>query len=101
MTTRVFTLVTGCCARQGDGGLGFAIRELVPDERGEIVIRHQAGTEVTVLTDDPIIAHGIERDHITRAGHDVSGFSYCRFAGGIAVFYPRSLSLCVDDGEPV
>jgi hypothetical protein len=100
MTTRVFTL-SRCGAAPEKQGLGFAMRELVPDEDGEIVIRHQAGTDVTVLSDDPIVEHGIDQNHMTRAGHDVSGFAYWRFGDGIRVFYPRSLSLCIDDRELV
>ena len=101
MTTRIFTLSTARRPGLADEMLTLSLKELMPDERGEVVIHNQAGTDVTVLTDDPMTDRGVERDHITRAGFDVSGFAYCRFAGGITVFYPRSHSLCVtDDDEP-
>lgn len=79
--------------------LTLSLTELLPDAGGEVVIHNQAGTDVTVLTDDPVTERGVERDHITRAGYDVSGFAYCRFAGGITVFYPRSHSFCVTEDE--
>ena len=99
MTTRIFTLVTGLRATRENNGLTFSLKELLPDDGGEVVIEDQTGPDVTVLTDDPVTDRGIERDHITRAGHDVSGFAYCRFADGITVFYPRSHSLCVNESE--
>jgi hypothetical protein len=101
MTTRIFTLITGCRATVANNGLTFSLKELLPDEGGEVVIESQTGTDVTVLTDDPVTDRGIEQDHITRAGHDVSGFAYCRFSDGITVFYPRSQSLCVNESELV
>jgi len=101
MTTRIFTLTTGCRPTRANNGLTFSLQELLPDDGGEVVIENGTGTDVTVLTDDPVTARGIERDHITRAGHDVSGFAYCRFGGGITVFYPRSHALCINEGELV
>ena len=80
MTTRIFTLITGCRATRENNGLTFSLKELRQDEDGEVVIDDQIGTDVTVLTDDPVTDRGIEEDHITRAGHDVSGFAYCRSA---------------------
>ena len=101
MTTRIFTLITGCRATRRNNGLTFSLKELLPDDGGEVVIDNQTDADVTVLTDDPVTDRGVEEDHITRAGHDVSGFAYCRFAGGITVFYPRSLKLCVNASELV
>jgi hypothetical protein len=108
MTTRIFALETRREAAhededkvEGHEVVTLSLNELLPDEGGEIVIHNQAGTDVTVLTDDPITDRGIEHDHVTRAGHDVSGFAYCRFTGGITVFYPRSHSLCVTEEETI
>lgn len=101
MTTRIFALVTGWRAKQRNNGLTFALKELLPDDGGEVVIHNDTGADVTVLTDDLVIARGIERDHITDAGHDVSGFAYCRFASGIKVLYPRSHRLCIKESERV
>lgn len=100
MTTRIFALVTGRRATRQNNGLGFALAELLPDDGGAVVIDSDAGPDVTILTDDRIVARGTERDLVTRAGNDVSGFAYCRFAGGITVFYPRSHSLRVKESEP-
>ena len=100
MITRIFSLITGCRAARENKGLPFALEELLADEGGDVVIHDDAGAAVTVLTDAPVIARGIEKEHITGAGHDVSGFAYCRFAGGITVFYPRSHALCIEEGEP-
>ena len=66
MTTRIFTLITGCRATRENNFLTFSLKELRPDEDGEVVIDDQIGTDVTVLTDDPVIDRGIEEDHITR-----------------------------------
>jgi hypothetical protein len=99
MTTRIFTLITGCRATRENNFLPFSLKELRPSEDGEVVIDGRLGSDVTVLTDDPVTERGIEEDHITRAGHDVSGFAYCRFGDGVTVFYPRSLSLCVNENE--
>lgn len=100
MTTRIFRLRAtrkpDFCTEEM---LTLSLRELLPDAGGEVVIHNRADTEITVLTDDPVIERGIARDHITSAGCDVAGFAFCRFAGGTTVFYPRSLSLCVADAE--
>jgi hypothetical protein len=101
MTTRIFTLITGCRATRQNNGLTFSLKELLPDDGGEVVIDNQTDADVTVLTDDPVTDRGIEEDHITSAGHDVSGFAYCRFAGGITVFYPPAHKLCVNASELV
>jgi len=100
MTTRIFTLVTGCRATRANNGLTFSLQELAPDDGGDVVIRADAG-DVTVLSDDPVIARGIACDHITRAGHAVLGFVYCRFADGVTVFYPRRHSLLIDETKLV
>jgi hypothetical protein len=96
MTTRIFTLITGRRATPQDHGMTFALEELLPDEGGEVVIHGDAG-DVTVLTDDPVVARGVSWDHITRAGHAVLGFAYCRFADGLTLFYPRSHALRVQE----
>jgi hypothetical protein len=101
MTTRIYALTTGRRATRANNGLTFSLKELQPDEGGEVVIESDTGTDVTVLTDDPVTDRGVERDHITHAGHDVSGFAYCRFADGITVFYPRSHALTVNESALV
>ena len=101
MTTRIFTLITGRRAMPQNNGLTFALQELPPDQGGEVVIDSDAGADVSILSDDPIIARGVARHHVTDSGDDVSGFAYCRFAGGITVFYPRWHRLCIAEHEPV
>ena len=100
MSTRIFTLVAGCRATRANNGLTFSLRELVPDDGGDVVIHGNAG-DVTVLTDDVVIDRGISWDHITRTGRAVLGFAYCSFADGVTVFYPRSHSLCIKESELV
>ena len=101
MTTRIFTLNTKRepAADKEDEMVTLSLKELLPDDGSEIVIHNQAGIDVTVLTDETIAERGLAQDHVTRAGYDVSGFAYCRFAGGITVFYPRAFSLCVTEAE--
>ena len=99
MTTRIFALITGCRATRENNDLTFALTELLPDDAGEVVVDDQSGADVTVLTDDPVAERGIAQDHITWAGDDVAGFAYCRFTGGVTVFYPRSLPLRVKANE--
>lgn len=95
MTTRIFRL-SGTRGRARSGGtLTLALDELLPDQSGEIVVPNQAGADTAVVTDDPVTAHGIKDAHVTEAGHDVSGYAYCRFADGITLFYPRSHFLCM------
>lgn len=94
MTTRIFTLSSRRETAGESETVTFSLRELLPDDDGAVVIGDQAGTDVTVLTDDAPNERGIERDHVTRNGCDVSGLAYCRFAGGITLYYPRSHALC-------
>jgi hypothetical protein len=100
VSTRIFALVTGRLATRNNSGLPFSLQELLPDDGCNVVV-HGDAEDVTVLTDDPVIARGISGDHITRSGHAVLGFAYCRFADGVTLFYPRSHSLCVEENEPV
>lgn len=99
MTTRIFTLVTGCRATRENNGLTFSLKELLPDTGGDVVIESGAGTDITVLTGDAVSARGVARDRVTLGRDDVAGLAYCRFADGITVFYPRRLSLLVEEGE--
>jgi hypothetical protein len=100
LSTRIFTLVTGCRATRENNGFTFTLQELLPDKAGDIVIRGNAG-DVTILTDDLVIDRGISSDHVTRTGHAVLGLAYCRFADGVTVFYPRRHSLSVKYSELV
>jgi hypothetical protein len=97
MTTRIFALLTGIHATRANNFLPFSLKELRPDDSGDVVIDHESGSDVTVLTDDAVTGRGIEQDHITGDGYDVSGFAYCRFADGVTVFYPRSHALTVNE----
>jgi len=99
MTTRVFRLTAERKEAPSGETVTLALDELMPDEGGEIVVLNQAGADTAVLTDDPVTARGVKDTHVTRAGHDVSGYAYCRFAGGMTLFYPRSHHLGVTDKE--
>src|SRR5471030_2497370 len=99
MTTRIFSLNTASHEVPSGQTLTLALKELMPDEGGDIVAFNQMGTDVTVLTDEGVTATGIEAEHVTRTGHDVTGFAYCRFASGIRVFYPRTHHLLVTGEE--
>ena len=97
MTTRIFSLNTASHDAPSGQTLTLALKELMPDEGGDIVVLNQMGTDVTVLTDEGVTESGIEAEHVTRTGHNVSGFAYCRFTSGITVFYPRTHHLLVTD----
>ena len=99
MTTRIFTLNTKRETGREEDMVTLSLKELLPDDGGAIVIQNHAGIEVTVLTDEAVTERGVAKDHITCAGLDVSGLAYCRFAGGITMFYPRALSLCIAEAE--
>jgi hypothetical protein len=100
MTTRIFALLTGCRASRENNGLTFALKELLADTAGDVVIDSGAGADITVLTDGAVTARGVERDHVTLGGDDVSGYAYCRFGDGITVFYPCWLSLLIEESVP-
>ncbi len=99
MATRIFRLTTARDEAASGETLTLALDELIPDQGGEVVVLNQVGADTTVVTDDPITARGVRDAHVTQAGHDVSGYAYCRFSGGITLFYPRSYHLCVTDEE--
>jgi len=79
----------------GDATLTLALEDLIPDARGEIVILDHSGQDITMVTHEGVAAQGVEDAHVTAAGLDVSGFSYCTFEGGITVFYPATHHLLV------
>jgi hypothetical protein len=77
--------------------LTLSLDDLVPDARGEIVILSGGTHDITVVTDEPVTKSGIEpvQPHLTETGLDVSGFTYCTFAGGVTVFCPSAHRLLV------
>jgi hypothetical protein len=79
----------------GGTTLSLALADLLPDARGEIVILDHSGHDIAVVTHEAIAAQGIGDAHVTAAGLDVSGFSYCTFEGGVTVFYPATHRLFV------
>ncbi len=99
MTTRIFCLNTHREEAMTEDALTLSLKELMPDEGGDIVVFNDIGTDISIVTDDPVTAEGIAEGYVTRAGHNVSGFAYCRFAGGITMYYPRAHLLCVEEDE--
>jgi hypothetical protein len=99
MTTRIFCLNTQRKEAATEDAVTLSLKELMPDEGGDIVVFSGAETDISVVTDDPVTAEGIAEGYVTRAGHNVSGFAYCRFAGGITMYYPRAHLLCVEEDE--
>src|SRR5216684_1647325 len=77
--------------------LTLLLEDLVPDARGEIVILSAGDHDITVVTDQPVADQGRQSAHVTDAGLDVSGFSYCTFASGVTVFCPSTHHLVVLD----
>jgi hypothetical protein len=89
--------VAGQSIAPADDLLTLSLDDLIPDARGEVVILSDAGPDIAVVTSEPIAGQGVETAHVTASGLDVSGFSYCTFAGGITLFYPASHRLLVTD----
>src|SRR5437879_11588068 len=81
----------------GHDTLTLLLEDLVPDARGEIVILSAGDHDITVVTDQPVANQGLQSAHVTYAGLDVSGFSYCTFASGVTVFCPSTHHLVVLD----
>jgi hypothetical protein len=77
--------------------LTLSLDDLVPDGRGEIVILSEGDHDIAVVTDQPVTNRGVgaPQPHLTEAGLDVSGFSYCTFASGVTVFCPSAHRLTV------
>lgn len=84
-------------AEAGRDMLTLLLEDLVPDARGEIVILSDGNHDITVITDQPVADQGRQSAHVTDAGLDVSGFSYCTFASGVTVFCPSTHHLVVLD----
>ena len=84
-------------AETGRETLTLLLEDLVPDARGEIVILSAGDHDITVVTDQPVADQGRQSAHVTDAGLDVSGFSYCTFASGVTVFCPSTHHLVVLD----
>jgi hypothetical protein len=68
--------------------LTLALEDMIPDARGEIVIRNEASSRIALVSDQAVVGNGIESSHVTGAGIDVGGFAYCSFVGGVTVYYP-------------
>ncbi len=80
------------------------LEDLLPDEAGEIVLRH-GGSErsVVLLSPELVVELGRAVPHITAAGENVSGCRYARFANGLVLYYSPDLRLEIvhatgDDG---
>jgi hypothetical protein len=81
--------------------LTLALEDLIPDARNEVVILDHSGREISVSTGEPVTAQGIETEHVTASGFDVSGFAYCTFESGLTLYYPPTHHLLIDGENPV
>jgi hypothetical protein len=90
-------LLVAAAPETGRDTLTLLLEDLVPDARGEIVILSAGDHDITVVTDQPVANQGLQSAHVTDAGLDVSGFSYCTFASGVTVFCPSTHQLVVLD----
>jgi hypothetical protein len=75
--------------------LVLSLEDLLPDPRGEVVVFDDIGEGLAIVTDHQVADHGVSPAHITAAGVDVDGFSFCTFDTGLTVYYPNSLKLIV------
>ena len=59
------------------------LSDLVPDERGEIVVFNDAQAPLHIAVDGTVVASGLADPHITAAGIDVTGMHFSMFDSGL------------------
>ncbi len=68
--------------------------DLVPDEAGEVVLRHGADfTRLLLVTDRRLLGTGRALPHVTAAGESTVGLRQASFEGGPTFYYPADLQL--------
>ncbi len=70
------------------------LEDLLPDEAGEIVLRH--GTDASrllLVTGRDVVETGRAVPHVTATGENVSGMRYAVFRGGPVLYYGAELEL--------
>jgi hypothetical protein len=77
-----------------DPPLVLAVKDLVRDANGEVVLFNDSGLRsLAVSTDAAVVGQGRATRHKTAAGEDVSGFRYVAFDNGLKLFYQPDLEL--------
>ena len=68
--------------------------DLVPDERGEVVLFNDAGLQtLTISSSAEKVAAGKIGGYVTRSEQDVSGFCFLAFDNGMTIYYPNDLRI--------
>ena len=74
----------------------LSLSELLPDQRGDVVLMNDAGPlSVNIMTDSPIMETGTAEHYVTSAGVDVTGYHFCTFEAGLTIYYPPGIDLLV------
>ncbi len=80
---------------EGEEPLVLRLEDLLPDGAGEVVFSAADSTSVELLADSPLTGAGFADNHVTAAGVDVTGLSYCSFESGLTLYYPSEIPLIV------
>lgn len=79
-----------------DARPSLALRELIGDEAGEIVLRVGHGIRALLLEiDSDLIGRGIAGPHRTAIGEEVEGLPYLAFASGMVLYHPAGIDIAL------
>lgn len=81
-------------AGEPDEPLVLRLEDLLPDKAGEVVLSAEIAP-VNIVAGSPLADAGFAESHVTEAGVDVTGLSYCSFENGVTLYYPSEIPLIV------
>jgi len=80
-------------------GAALMLTDLVSDDNGEIVFFNDGGFQsLSIETDSAVLSSGQAKDHVTKAGDDVTGMNYVMFDNGMTLYFDDGLSLILPEG---
>lgn len=80
----------------GADQLALSLEDLLPDANGNIVLFNDAGlTEMSIVSQLPVIDSGVAGDGSVAGGGDVAGMAYYSFDSGPTLYCPMELHLSI------
>ena len=71
--------------------LVILLEDLLPDDRGEVVLLTEESVPVSIITEKAVAQSGVAEDHVTASGLDVNGLNFYSFDNGITLYSAHDL----------
>ncbi len=81
---------------QGSDQLALSLEDLLPDANGNVVLFNDAGvTEMSILSEKPVVDSGIAGDEVAAEIGDVTGMAFYSFDSGPTLYCPLDVHVSI------